>query len=84
MLRYVLLMLFLVVAARVLRRVAGGVFHGAAGRPRRSHPPQHGVRMVRDPVCGTYVVRARALTAQRAGRTQYFCSEQCRKTYLAQ
>jgi uncharacterized protein len=34
-----------------------------------------------DPVCGMKVDRARALTAQRDGRTFYFCSEHCRAQF---
>jgi uncharacterized membrane protein YraQ (UPF0718 family) len=36
-----------------------------------------------DPVCGMTVDRAKALTAQRDGRTMYFCSEHCRAEFAA-
>ena len=36
-----------------------------------------------DPVCGMTVERAKALTAEHARRTFYFCSEHCRQTFLA-
>jgi uncharacterized protein len=36
-----------------------------------------------DPVCGMTVDRDRALTAERDGRTFYFCSEHCRSSFLA-
>lgn len=81
MVRYVLLMLLFVLAVRVLRRVAGGVLPGAAGRPRWSHPPQHGVRMVRDPVCGTYVIPEHALSLTDGGTPLFFCSASCRDKY---
>jgi uncharacterized protein len=35
-----------------------------------------------DPVCGMTVDRGRALTAQRDGRTFYFCSEHCRSSFV--
>jgi uncharacterized protein len=35
-----------------------------------------------DPVCGMTVDRDRALTAQRDGRTFYFCSEHCRSSFV--
>jgi YHS domain-containing protein len=38
---------------------------------------------VRDPVCGTFVVQSRALTAARAGETAFFCSEECRRKWQA-
>ena len=37
--------------------------------------------MVRDPVCGTFVVPARALTLSRGGEVHHFCSEECRRAY---
>ena len=36
-----------------------------------------------DPVCGMKVDRTRALTARSAGRTVYFCSEHCRRSFEA-
>ena len=36
-----------------------------------------------DPVCGMKVDRAKALTAEHAGRTFYFCSEHCRHSFEA-
>ena len=37
--------------------------------------------LVKDPVCGTYIVRERALTLDAGKQTQYFCSERCRDEY---
>jgi YHS domain-containing protein len=34
-----------------------------------------------DPVCGMTVDKANALTAERDGRTYYFCSEHCRHAF---
>ena len=45
------------------------------GRPREPEPG----RLVRDPVCGTYVA---AESAVRAG-DHFFCSDDCRSKYLA-
>lgn len=81
MLRFVLLTLLLIVIVRVSRSVAGGVFLGAAGRQRRSRPPQRGVRMVRDPVCGTYVIPQHALSLTDGGTPLFFCSAGCRDKY---
>jgi YHS domain-containing protein len=41
------------------------------------------VPLVKDPVCGTYVVREKALTASAGGHTIWFCSERCRQQWLA-
>jgi YHS domain-containing protein len=34
-----------------------------------------------DPVCGMKVDRSKALTAEHAGRTYFFCSEHCRSQF---
>ena len=47
-----------------------------------SHAPPSGP-MAKDPICGMVVPTATALSAQRAGRTYYFCSQGCRQTFLA-
>lgn len=33
--------------------------------------------LVKDPVCGTYVVRSRAVSRGAADDTRYFCSAEC-------
>ncbi|MCJ7633573.1 heavy metal translocating P-type ATPase [Candidatus Bathyarchaeota archaeon] len=39
--------------------------------------------MPRDPVCGMQVDAEKGLTAVVGGKTYYFCSEECRRTFLA-
>ena len=46
-----------------------------AGQPQR---PQSSGRLVKDPVCGTYVAEGAAL----AGSNEFFCSEECRRKFL--
>ncbi len=38
--------------------------------------------MTKDPICGMTVDEAKALAAERDGKTFYFCGEHCRKTFL--
>src|SRR5437016_2327805 len=40
--------------------------------------------MAIDPICGMTVDEAKALHAERTGQTFYFCSEHCRKKFLAE
>lgn len=69
------IILFLIVL-RLLWRFARGVLEGyAPDREVRS------VGLVRDPVCGVFVVPSRALTAVADGETKYFCSEKCRAEF---
>ena len=75
------LLLFLLVifvlrfVSRLLRGVREGMSGGATTRHAGAKPP---VKMVADPVCGTYVIPGKALQASRGRDTQYFCSEACR------
>jgi P-type Cu+ transporter len=39
------------------------------------------LRLATDPVCGMKVDRAKALSAKHAGRTYYFCSEDCLQAF---
>lgn len=85
LLRSLLLFVLLLVAARAVWRLLTGVAQGASsGRSGRSGPPASppAVKMVRDPVCGTYVVPGRALELARGRETLYFCSEKCRDQYF--
>lgn len=52
-----------------------------------SHTPTStstaGVAMAKDPVCGMVVPKSTAISAERAGRTYYFCSQSCRQTFIS-
>jgi YHS domain-containing protein len=86
--RLLLLFLLAMFLARAFWRLLAGVAEGAIGvgssgaqpRPaaRVQTPP---VKMVKDPVCGTFVVPGKSLELVRAGETQWFCSERCRAAF---
>jgi Cu+-exporting ATPase len=38
---------------------------------------------IKDPVCGMTVDAAKAIHADRSGKTHYFCGEACRDKFLA-
>jgi Cu+-exporting ATPase len=40
--------------------------------------------MIKDPICGMMMDEATALRAERDGQTFYFCSDHCRKKFLAE
>jgi YHS domain-containing protein len=78
----VLLPILYILAAGAVWRLVGGVVQGMTGT-RSAHTSPRAVHMVRDPVCGTYIIPERAVVASH-GRTQlYFCSAGCRDKYLA-
>ncbi|MEZ5418954.1 MAG: tetratricopeptide repeat protein [Vicinamibacterales bacterium] len=80
LLRVALLLVMVVVAVRAAARFMAGLSQGMRqqGDAPRQVPP---VKMVKDPVCGTFVVPGKALSAASGGTTVWFCSEACRDQY---
>jgi uncharacterized protein len=83
LLRYALLFLLVMLVLRAFGRLLAGLIEGATPPgPRRSGPPDRGVQMVRDPVCGTFLPPASAVSiVERDGAVHYFCSDKCRKAF---
>lgn len=81
--RVLLFGLLLLLLARAVRNLLVGIIAGAAPRP-PARGPRAGEHMVRDPVCGTFVLPSRALTIGSGEDAHYFCSEQCRTAYRHQ
>jgi YHS domain-containing protein len=80
--RLVLFLLLALMAVRSAMRFLAGLAAGASPE-RTQRPPQQVMgHMVKDPVCGTYVVQGRALTAARGGQTAWFCSPECQAAWL--
>jgi YHS domain-containing protein len=80
--RLLLILLLVLFAGRAFWRLLTGVVEGATGSgPRSSRTPERGTRMVRDPICGTFVVQSRALSADSRGQTAWFCSDECRRRW---
>jgi YHS domain-containing protein len=76
MTRLILTLLLVALVLRLVLRFARGVMQGYAGEQ-----PGKSVGLVRDPVCGVFVVPSRALTSVADGETKYFCSEKCRREF---
>lgn len=87
--RILLWALLIILVVRAIGRILRGIAEGAgSSRPPRGSSgqpktPAKGELMVRDPVCGTYVVQARALSVRGGDGVHYFCSEKCRQAYQA-
>jgi YHS domain-containing protein len=80
LLLWIVRLVFIVLVLRGLIRLLRGIAEGLRA-PRRTQPPA--VPLVRDPVCGTFVVPSRALTAGSGSEMRFFCSENCRRAYAA-
>ena len=70
-----LLLLFFVVWA--VLAVIRGLF-ATTSAARRDRPGPAGGRLVKDPICGTYIPEETALSA----KNEFFCSEECRQRFL--
>ena len=78
MLGRLLEIIVLLLVLRAAWRMIGSVIKISAGARRTTasgEPPA--VKLVRDPVCGTYVSRDSAIS----DGSEYFCSEKCRNEY---
>lgn len=85
MLRIFIYSILLILFTRALAKFWRGFNEGISGspRPRRAGVPLEGVQMARDPVCGTFVVPAKAVAVTLAGERICFCSEACRDQFMA-
>ena len=81
--RFVLYVLFVLFLVRAIRRFLAGFAVGLRGRP---EPPRHleqGVRMARDPICGTFVIPSSAIAVRDASGLHHFCSDKCRDAFTS-
>jgi len=70
----------LLLVIRAVWRVVGNMITVSAGARRTTASGEpRAVKLVRDPVCGTYVSPDTAISDGR----EYFCSEKCRDEYRA-
>jgi YHS domain-containing protein len=77
--RILLIASLILLIARAFWRLVDGVLEVTGGRTRR--PAKPAVRLVRDPVCGTYVQPRESLSMSARGVTHFFCSEECRSRF---
>jgi hypothetical protein len=80
MARFIIWAVLIVLLARSLSRLLHGVLEGAGYR--RDDAQARSVGLVRDPICGVFVVPGQALTAGTGSATRHFCSEKCRREWL--
>ena len=77
--RLILWAILLFFILRAVSRLVHGVLEGAGYR--REMPAERSVGLVRDPVCGVFVVPGKALTSGSGSAAKYFCSEKCRREW---
>jgi YHS domain-containing protein len=79
MARIIIWVILALIVARIIWRFVRAVMEGAGMLADRQSP--RAVKLVRDPVCGVFVVPSQALTAGSGASTKYFCSERCRQAW---
>jgi uncharacterized protein len=82
LMRFALYALLILLLFRALGRFLGGLLQGMGAAPRREPRAGRGAQMVRDPVCGTFVLPGSAIAVRDAAGVHHFCSEKCRQTFL--
>jgi YHS domain-containing protein len=76
--RFLLLAVLLILVVRAFWKLVDSIIEGSRG-PSGRHVPA--VKLVRDPICGTFVAPRPALSVTADGTTHYFCSERCLHAY---
>ena len=62
-------------------RFVDGIIEAFGGTTKRRPQRPAPMKLVRDPVCGTFVAPASALSVGTGAQTRFFCSEKCRSAY---
>lgn len=77
---WVLKIILILIVIRIVWRFVRAILEGA-GMAAAPAPEKRSVKLVRDPVCGVYVVPGNALTSGSGSAVKYFCSEKCLKQW---
>ena len=80
MLRVILLLILVVLVARTFWRVIDGLIEGISGRG-ATNVAGRSTRLVRDPVCGTWVLPKDDMSLTDGRQRVFFCSAACRDYY---
>jgi uncharacterized protein len=75
---WVLKIILILIVIRIVWRFVRAILEGAG---MTAAPDKRSVKLVRDPVCGVFVVPSNALTSGSGSAVKYFCSEKCLKQW---
>lgn len=81
MLKLIVTLVLLFIVGRMVWRFMYAIFEGAGMLKEPQDRERKAVKLVRDPVCGVFVVPTQALTSGTGSSTRYFCSEKCRQQW---
>ena len=85
MTRFLLFLVLSIVVTHIFWKIVASFSQGRHGRASASpgDSSERAVPMVRDPVCGTFVLPERAVPLVDGRSRVFFCSDACRDTYRA-
>jgi YHS domain-containing protein len=81
MAKLIVTLVLLFIVGRMVWRFMYAIFEGAGMLKEPQDREREAVKLVRDPVCGVFVVPSQALTSGSGIATRYFCSEKCRQQW---
>ena len=81
MTKLIVYLVLLIIIGRIVWRFMYAIFEGAGMLKEPRERERAAVKLVRDPVCGVFVVPSQALTSGSGTSTRYFCSEKCRQQW---
>jgi YHS domain-containing protein len=81
MAKLIIYLVLLLIIGRMVWRFIYAIFEGAGMLKGPGERERAAVKLVRDPVCGVFVVPSQALTLGSGTSTRYFCSEKCRQQW---
>ena len=81
MTKLIITLVLLLIIGRLVWRFMYAIFEGAGMLKDSQDRERKAVKLVRDPVCGVFVVPSQALTSGSGTSTRYFCSEKCRQQW---
>jgi len=81
MAKLIVTLVLLFIVGRMVWRFMYAIFEGAGMLKEPQGRERKAVKLVRDPVCGVFVVPSQALTSGSGIATRYFCSEKCRQQW---
>jgi YHS domain-containing protein len=79
--RVLLIFALMFVLAWAFWRFVDGIIDAFGGTTRQRRQRPMPTKLVRDPVCGTWVAPGESLAFRTAGETHYFCSVECRESF---
>ena len=81
MTRIVLILALMFVLAWAFWRFVDGIIDAFGGTTKQRKQRASPMKLVRDPVCGTWVSPAESLALRAGDETHYFCSAECRDSF---